>query len=335
MRVDLIATYPHYAAHLAPIWAALPEDVRGHRYLGAPILRDHTPGSAAPDVRPMRDARKSRNVALVAGMNDAHNARGPIIMTEHGVGQSYHGDTVSTAANNSSYAGGRGRGRIGAFLHPNHYAANLDAAAYPHAMVRVIGSPYLAHLRATITPAVTDRPVVAIAGHWPAGVCAETTSGWGEFHAGFAALADDPDITVIGHGHPRIMRALTPHYARMGVPVVPTLEETLAWCDVFIADNTSAMFYAAALGRGVVVLDSRNYRRHINHGGRFWDWAGIGPRIGDVDAMPAAVTTAYERRPWPGADDILADVFPDVGDPIANAVDAVCEFAAAQDPVPR
>lgn len=323
--VDVVATHGHYLDHVLPVWEALPHGMRGDVYVNRGI-------ECAHPTRPLSEVRDASGFMLCSSIADARRSRRPVILAEHGVGQSYGGDNV--CANNSSYAGGGGRANVGLFLSTNEQCAARDRDRYPHATVRVIGSPYLAHLRSTVTNPDNPRPVVAITSHWPGGVCNETLSAWGEFHDGFQQLAADGRFDVIGHGHPRIIRSLAPHYERMGVPVVPSLMETLARCDVFVADNTSAQYFAAALGRANVVLDSKWYRRNVNHGGRFWDWADIGPRINDPDALVAAVGHAANTRPWPGVDAIVADVFP-VDDPVAAAVDAVVSFVDAQTPVPR
>lgn len=323
MKVDAIATYSHYADHIFPIWEALPDEIRGDVYLNQ--------GLAYPGALPLREAKKSTNLALCAGISDTRRSRGAPILCEHGVGQSY-GDSPS-ASRSSAYAGGDGRGNVVLFLHPNEYSADRDRAKYPRARVEVIGSPYLETLK-TIVHADNPKPVVAISGHWPAGLCNETLSAWGEYHTAFVELAQDDGFTVIGHGHPRIIKSLAPHYARMGVDVVTSFKEVVARADVFVCDNSSAQFLSAACGVAQVVLDSKWYDPMAEHQLRFWDCADIGPRIRELESLPAAVVSALTRRPWPGADEILGRVFPDVGDPVQVAVAAIVETVAANTPMP-
>lgn len=77
MKVDVCATEPQYLAHMLPIWAALPGELRGEV---------HPLGTVGHPPRP----RKGR-VALVAGWQDVHPLRGlcDMIYVEHGAGQTY------------------------------------------------------------------------------------------------------------------------------------------------------------------------------------------------------------------------------------------------------
>lgn len=123
----VLASRAHYAAHLAPVAAALDQ--------------------SAP-------------VTLVASYTDHRAARGgsgAIVVMEHGVGQSYGND-------HPSYPGGRDRDDAALFLTPNEYAARLWRARYPRVPVVAIGSPRLDTLPAR---APGGETVVAVSFHWP------------------------------------------------------------------------------------------------------------------------------------------------------------------------
>lgn len=105
VAVDVIASRPHYAAHLAPV-AALVEDV---------------PGAL---------------VASYADLCTARLAHDRIVLMQHGSGQSYGDD-------HAAYPGGSDNDAVGLFLVPGEQAADRWRVAYPFARVEAVGSPRL------------------------------------------------------------------------------------------------------------------------------------------------------------------------------------------------
>jgi hypothetical protein len=99
------ASRPHYAEHLAPVAALLPD----------------------------------LDIALVASYADVCKAREKhkrIVLMQHGIGQSYSDD-------GPAYPGGRDNDAVGLFLVPNNHAGQRWRSAYPAARVEVVGSPRL------------------------------------------------------------------------------------------------------------------------------------------------------------------------------------------------
>lgn len=322
--VDLVASRFHYWSHLAPVWHALPRERRGHVYLG-PGFR-----AVVPAARTLPDRPAESRTVMVAAVDDLRlvgPGRTPI-MFEHGIGQSYRGARDTAAA--AGYAGGTGRDTAAAFLHPNRQAADRDRAAYPNAHVQVVGYPRLPILQAVPPPPPVDaapRPVLAVTFHWHAPLCTETTSGFGYWWPAVRALHDTGEVEVLGHAHPRLLPDVARVYERAGIEVVRVFEEVLARAHVLAFDSTSAGFEFAAVRGPVVVLDNPDYRRHVDHGLRFWDCADIGPRISDPADLGDAVARAVAVQPWPGAAERLARVFPAVEDPAATAARAVLKVA--------
>jgi hypothetical protein len=285
--IDVIAAEPHFVDHLAPVWAALPEEERGtFWYRGSgPVrcvpgmVRGQPPRSSAP--------------TLVASAGDLHfaavHSRRVAIM-EHGCGQSFGGD--KRASVHASYAGGNHRDGASLFLHPGPHPAGRDRGRYPAARVEIVGCPKLDSLP---RKARKGPPVLAVAFHWNGPVCPETKSGFAEFARLLAGLAKS--YQVLGHGHPRILDRIAPLYARCGIEVVRTFDEVCARADLYLNDASSTLYEFAATGRPVVVLNSDAYRRSVTHGLRFWDAATVGVQTTHRRSLTDAVAEALEDCP--------------------------------------
>jgi glycosyltransferase involved in cell wall biosynthesis len=217
------------------------------------------------------------------------------IFMEHGAGQAYT-DRVSLSRH-PSYAGGKDREDTVAFLVPNEYAANLWRRAYPDARVEVIGCPKLDTLPARVAG---PSPVVAISFHWPAFICPEAGTAFGHYRDALPALGRE--FTTIGHAHPRADwgKRLQPQYRDAGIEFVEDFDEVCRRADVYVCDNSSTMYEFAATGRPVVVLNSPQFRRDVNHGLRFWEAADVGINVdqpGDlIEAIWEALDDADELK---------------------------------------
>jgi UDP-N-acetylglucosamine:LPS N-acetylglucosamine transferase len=68
-------------------------------------------------------------------------------------------------------------------------------------------------------------------------------------------------------------------WAELSVRFVPDFNDVVAQADVYITDNSSTLFEAAACGIPVVVLNGAKYRPTVRHGLRFWHYADIGVQV--------------------------------------------------------
>lgn len=292
--IDMFASLTHFADHLAPVWDALPGELRGRFMVEHSILatvRQRVPEAAAMNSRALHD----RTPILVAASGDmAKVGRRPLALMEHGIGQTYLG-------RHPSYAGGLGREKVKLFLTPNERAAELNRRAYPLARHEVIGVPRLDAWMGRYPR--SKPPVVALAWHWNCQVAPEAKGAWPHYRAGLGPLMNQ-GWRVIGHGHPRLFRdssaRLAQTYRDYGIEVTQSFDDVLAQADVLVADNTSVMYEFAATGRPVVVANAPWYRRDVNHGGRFWEWADVGPQIegpeGLVDGVRLALGSSAAVR---------------------------------------
>lgn len=262
---------------------------------------------------------------LAASFGDATKARRAlrrVVMMEHGAGQSYVGIEAVTG----SYVGSQDRTGVALVLVPNEQAKARHDAAHPGIPCVVIGSPYLDELDEIRTP--TDGPP-AISFHFDCDLVPETRSAWPEYVGQLDQLAAAyPD--ALGHGHPRLFPHTVDFYRAAGITAVADFDFVVALASVYVVDNSSTLFTFAALDRPVVVLNSRHYRRDVDHGGRFWDWADVGINVDDpgdlVDAIDLALSDpadiAARRR------EVVAEVYPHRGDAAARAVAAIEEVLA-------
>jgi hypothetical protein len=241
--------------------------------------RPHYAAHLAPiDISDLDVALVASYVDLVKARRDGHRR---IVLMQHGIGQSYS-DT------NPAYPGGRDNDAVGLFLVPGEQPAERWRNAYPRARVEVVGSPRLDDL-----PRRSDGPVtVALTFHWRQGGNEKSTA-FAFYRKVIPELAEQ--FHLIGHGHPRATR-LPRFYAKAGIEYVPSFEEVCRRADVLVFDNTSAGFEFAATGRPVVVLNSPEYRRRVNHGLRFWDAADVGVEVECPADLGPAITRALELR---------------------------------------
>lgn len=320
--IDVYASQPHYWRHLEPIAERVAGRVFRPRAEWVPLSDRHPIG------------RDTSPVVLVAGYQDAlaveRLGRTPVLL-EHGAGQTY-----LDARWHPSYPGGQKRDAVGLFLCTNEGVAALNSEAYPDIPTAVVGSPYLDYLegvRWSRIPSEVGAPVLGLAWHWPCRVSPE--AGWAFPEWGgetLRRLVEGWPGPVLGTSHPRALLHAARWYERAGVEVVPEWADMVRRVDVMSVDNSSVLFEAAALEIPVVLVNSARWRRDVDHGLRFWEWADIGPDVWptgdpevDADAWSGAAWEAYdEQYRYEGyASDMAAVLYPHRGSAVDVAVDAL------------
>lgn len=254
---------PHYPRHIEPVARELKE--RGH---AVELLR---PGMTPP----------AGAVALVASSTDVHalSTIGDrrIIHIEHGAGQTYDGDP--SVAGSRGYPGGEGYDRVILFICPSDTVVDKWNARYPGAAAVAVGCPALDEFHANPLP--PEKPRIAVTFHWRSGHCPEASTAWEVYSRAvqeqLVPLALKEGWSLVGTEHPRWEGQLLTDWQMMGVPTAGA-KGLSGWKDVMqtatllVADNTSMQAEFASLGRPVLWLNSPEYRRDVNHGGRFWEW---------------------------------------------------------------
>lgn len=308
MIIDFHASAPHYLDHLEPIYGALhPRNIGTVRVgLG---MEDY---ARSLGIEP--SDREAGDVVVVASWADARQSRARrVVLMEHGIGQTYEG-------RRPEYAGGFGRERVALFLAPNERVLRANQEATPGSEHALVGMPLMDQWFTTAPP-TTGQFFATF--HWEADFTNEAMSGWRYFRDAIVEMQQVGPIFTSHHPRaPEIGQWFRAH----GVPVVEDFSGVMRHGSVLAFDNTSAGFMFAATDRPVVVLNPPHYRRDVEHGLRFWEFADVGVQCFDPQELAEAFETAL-ADPFDIADrrrEITAELFPvRDGTSATRAVDAI------------
>ena len=255
--IDAYCSQPHYAEHLLPVLAALPEARRGGLYVHPAdrhdsLLRGLPVAFGYPSTR-------GTDPVVIAGYQDQMITHRPVVLLSHGAGQTYQGVDMG------SYDGGPGRDVVKLHLCPNERSAQRNRDRYPHSIAVAVGCPKLDDYARIEGPPID---VVAVAFHWNCRVVPEAGWAWSTWAGAVEKLARIRP--VIGHCHPRARRELKPWFYDTGIEYVETVPELLDRARTLVVDNSSLAYEWAACGRPVVFLDDVLWT-NWNHGLRFGD----------------------------------------------------------------
>lgn len=296
-RVDAYASIAHYESHLRPIIDALPESIRGSIYADGRNVAREMRGPAIAGTPP-----RGRIPVLVAGFQDLARTARPVVLVQHGAGQTYSG-CVSPSA-----AGGPNHEAAALHIVPSQRVADLETARYPTARVAVVGVPKLDGWAQVPKPR-NDPPVVAVTFHWPQYLhtvddkpVPEAGWAWPTWHPIIERAVADKRIKILGHAHPRARQNLVNWYAMMGVEFVADAEDLLARADCLLLDNSSLGAEWAALDRPTVWLRGEDWSDTVHGFPRFGSFLP-GPELGTwvlrrpdpVGELVDAVRASIER----------------------------------------
>lgn len=320
-------TQHHFADFLAPLYNALPESIRGTFYAKSHSWKRATSHHNV-DAKAGRP-RRTMEPFVVASHEDYRAVRpAPVVMVNHGIGQRYWGVEDEAGYRHQSYSGGRSRERIVLNLCPSESDAAINRQFWPDA-VSIACGPWA--LDDHIGKPRTGGSIV-VSFHLDAHVAPETRSAFDEYAAEIVRL-HKAGLPIIGHGHPRAQLELAQFWKMNDIGFVPYLPDALDRADVYICDNSSTLYEAAALDIPVVVLNSIHYRRDVHHGLRFWshvpgvqcdqsddlEWSiRLAPHPENRKLREVATLAAYDD----GMGGHLAD-----GNALSRAVDALVTFS--------
>lgn len=327
--VTFFAREPHFADHLAPVWLAMPAEVRGDFYVPERDIDRMLARGVNARCFESRGLSDHGPVA-VASYGDIVRCVGmkrPLILFEHGCGFSF-------GTRHPSYAGGaQKRCGVGLFVGPNEYVAARNRWAFPAAPTVAVGCPKLDGWHKRRTKQRAERPVVCLSWHWDCKIAPE--AGWALPHYAEAlpAIVDElsDGCEVIGHGHPRASDYWKRLYDGLGVEYVPDFETVMERADLYVNDASSTLYEFASTDRPVVVMNAPWYRRSHNLGLRFWEHIPGVEVEGPAEltaAVDAALADSRELRAKRRAATDAAYTVHD-GTSAAAAAQAITDWAAA------
>lgn len=316
--IDAYASLPHYWQHIAPVVDEL-------RARGV-VVRTWAARAGEPWGERLRLRTDRAPLCIVASYVDARALRTQAaVYVEHGAGQTYGAHDAGAPG----WPGSRGLDNVRLFLCPGEHVATTWRRAYPQAAVESVGSPALDELaRDRAEYRAPGRALtVAFTFRWNCGLCPEARTAFDHYERSLPAIATalrSSGVRVLGHGHPRLWERIRRTWSRCDVEPCAEYRAVAREADVLVADNTSAMYEWAALGRPVVALNAPWYRRDVEHGLRFWSHV---PGI-QVDE-PAEVVDAIRDADTPETaalrDRAAAHVYAHRGDAAVLAADAIQE----------
>lgn len=282
---DFCARERQHADHIIPIWHGLDPKQRG-TFFTIKHLEGYLIEHGVDDLTFNRVG--TGNPIIVSSYQDMKASHGrDVIFVEHGAGQTY---TVP----HPSYSGGAERESVRLFLCPNERVAQNNLKSYPKTPALVVGSPRLEWL-SRIEHKLNRRPVVGLSFHWDCRMVPESRWAFPHYEKILRKLTEH--YKILGHGHPRIFNLLERRYLDVNIEPVRDFEEVVARADVYVCDNSSTIYEFAALGRPVVVLNAPWYRRNVEQGLRFWEFADIGIQVNEPEELVPSIHMALNDPP--------------------------------------
>jgi len=298
-EIDFCCWHAHHLDHMMPVWDKLAKEYKGFFYIGT-FKGDSILSLAQRAVETERLIVCQNEEELIGLINQAGNLmllptdlalivprlKRPLALIQHGAGQAYLEQNVIPLRQN-----------IILDLVPSEYTAKAYQRMYPDTTVEIVGCPKLDKWHRREPKKRTGKPVVAISFHHDRILNPETLSAWPHFKPALERISIDPRWTLIGHGHPYMIEKLIPYYEQYGVEVVRSFAEVMERADVYVCDNSSTLYEFASTDRPVVVLNAPWYRRHVEHGLRFWEHADVGINCDDPKDLPDAIARALDDEP--------------------------------------
>jgi hypothetical protein len=221
---------------------------------------------------------------LVASRKDANFLTGKqIILVEHGAGQRYRRDAGGPDTPNLD---------VKLFLAPSQRVADNAEVLFPFAKRVAVGSPRVEYLASL--PRIPLS--VVLAWHWHMPGEPEGKPAWDRMQAACKQLAKSRD--VLGHGHPRNKSRIGKDYTRLNIRQEWDWAMCVQQASCLVVDNSSIMWEACALDIPVVVVNAPFYRRDVEWGLRFWEYADIGPNVNAPGELEEAVRQVLEEDQW-------------------------------------
>lgn len=295
-KIDFLACERHNYHHLLPIWQKIPDDRKGLFHVLTTVDSvEHF--SKSPASLSFHDSAESitqkinakKNLLVTSSFYDAFliDIERPLIFISHGGGQTYLGQYEYHLARKNYVLD----------LLPNHHTAKVFDERYPQTKKVVIGSPKLDAWHGNFKKPQNTKPVIAFSFHFDRKAIPESRTAWPHFQPAVERLANQDKWKILGHGHPRMMDTLCPVYEKLGIEIALDFDEVMDRADLYICDNSSTLYEFASTNRPVVVLNAPWYRRDVEHGLRFWEYANVGVNCDHPEDLIRAIEIALLDPP--------------------------------------
>jgi hypothetical protein len=271
-------------AHLQPIFQAMPRD----RVVSiSSSLTQLLPGTENPDP------------VVCSGWSDIDMAQKlgrPLVLMEHGSGQTYAGSTLP------NYLNGQGRTVLAGAMVVNPTQVQQHRTVSPKVPCEAVGCPRLGTLSQVQLRGLTEGGprTLVLAFRWDTALyyqgtrkaIPEARSAVDHWLPRFQALKSmlPEGLEVILHSHPRAAEMLREASEKLGWELVTDQITALSRASVWAQDNSSALWEACALGIPVIHLNAPWYRAKAQHGLRFWTWTKTGPQAQTPEDLIKALT---------------------------------------------
>lgn len=285
--INAYASTEWYAAHIAPVWNALPR--RRGKFFVTP-RRTMFDALQAEGIHALGGTPyRMDDAVIVAGGMDLAAIRNPILL-EHGAGQHYR-DLTHVA-----WSGGTERDHVRLFIVPNHDVARANLKRYPE-IPNVCAAPRVEQLALGASRRVRD--LIVFGRHWDSALLPELSSAWPHHFPAIRNYCLSHEDTAL-HFHPRcadVGRSLAREWGR---EYIARWEDVIDRAAVYVVDNSSTGFEFAAMPgyRPVVWLNAPHYRRDVEQGLRFWRHVDVGDQCDEPEDLPAAIYKAGIWQDW-------------------------------------
>jgi ADP-heptose:LPS heptosyltransferase len=244
-----------------------------------------------------------------------------VILLEHGAGQSYKSKTASWARGKSSLIK-----NVQLFLATNQHCHEAFISHNKGIKSEIVGCPKLDRYLEESKPYDKKEPKICFSWHWESRDVPETRGSFFYWRDKVAELAENYKIAI--HGHPRIQNQ-TKRFAKLnGIEFIPDFEDVIKTCDIYVCDNSSTLFEFAAMDKPVVVLNPPWYRKEVEHGLRFWEYADIGVQCDSPDMIAECIDKAT-RDHWmirKRRNEHTEKIYPHLGGSVALIVKKLAEI---------
>lgn len=281
MKIHALARADYLMDHMEPIHRQLPDELRGERLT--------EPNRSAAHIKHWSQS----DVVMVASYIDIAAAGDRrVVYVEHGAGQSYQGARGESA---NYYPGGYHPDNVVAYIGPRQSV--IEAWERPGFAA---GAPICDDYELFST-----ERVVAITFHWngasPAMVgVPEAGTAFDHYEPRMSAIVDTfrrNGWTVLGTRHPRA-NFLKGFWERLDVPTADAAE-IRERAQLICVDNSSFAFEMQYLNRDVITLNAPWFRRDVEHGLRFWEYAP-GVQVDNPDELLDLIPQIDDIRANPG-----------------------------------